>query len=563
MWKLRLLCIFITERLNAFHLIPTIKIKKSVMKMNRFILGAIGALWFSACYRETAHTKMEAPKAMSVPPSQDMMAKSAEAAPASMGKKEYREVEANTEDYKHIVDNNFKKTTQEPVSTFSIDVDKASYSNVRRFIESGKLPPADAVRVEELINYFDYNYPQPTAQHPLSITTDLTECFWKKGHYLLHVGLKGREYEVGQAPPMNLVFLIDVSGSMDEPNKLPLLKSAFELLINQLRPQDRVAMVVYAGNAGMVLPSTSGAEKSKILAAFNKLQAGGSTAGGEGIELAYKIAQQNFIASGNNRVILATDGDFNVGVSSDGELTRLIEQKRKTNIFLSVMGFGMGNYKDSKLEAIAQNGNGNYAYIDNLSEAKRVLGSEMTGTLFTIAKDVKLQIEFNPTLVESYRLIGYENRLLNREDFNNDAKDAGDLGAGQTVTALYEIVPAKGQTLQTTDDLKYQQSQPTAHAQNSNEWVHIKFRYKQPKQNKSLLLEQSVAGKPQSWQSASENVRFASAVAGYGMMLRQSAHKGDCTYQQVLETATAARGDDAKGYRAAFIEMVQKTQKLK
>jgi Ca-activated chloride channel homolog len=526
--------------------------------MNHFVFGALCALLLASCSVSEAPNR-NAQKIYTAPP-KDMVAKSGEAAaPAALKK---ADVPQNTEDYKHIVDNNFKKTTSAPVSTFSIDVDKASYSNVRRFIESGKLPPADAVRIEELINYFDYNYPQPTHQHPLSITTDLTECLWKKGHYLLHIGLKGKEYEIDQAPAMNLVFLLDVSGSMNEPNKLPLLKSAFELLINQLRPQDRVAIVVYAGQAGAVLPSTSGVEKSKILNALNKLEAGGSTAGGEGIELAYKIAQEHFTASGNNRVILATDGDFNVGVSSDGELTRLIERKRQTGIFLSVLGFGMGNYKDSKLETIAQNGNGNYAYIDNLSEAKRVLGSEMTGTLFTIAKDVKLQVEFNPTMVESYRLIGYENRLLNREDFNNDAKDAGELGAGQTVTALYEIVPTSGQAIQTTDDLKYQQSQPTVHAQNSKEWAHIKFRYKQPKQNESLLLEHVVAGKPQIWQQASENMRFASAVAGYGMLLRKSEHKGDCTYQQVLEAATEARGNDAKGYRTAFVEMVQKTKKL-
>jgi Ca-activated chloride channel homolog len=424
------------------------------------------------------------------------------------------------------------------------------------------LPPTDAVRIEELINYFDYDYPQPKDGHPLSISTELGTCPWNRDHYLLHIGMKGKEFSLKQMPPSNLVFLIDVSGSMNAENKLPLVKESLRVLVNNLRKQDRVAIVVYAGKAGLVLPSTSGAEKIKILNTLRHLEAGGSTAGGEGIELAYKIAEENFVKDGNNRVILATDGDFNVGVSSNGDLTELVEEKRKTGVFLSVLGFGMGNYKDNKLEILSDKGNGNYAYIDDLAEAKRVLGSEMTGTLYTIAKDVKLQIEFNPLLVESYRLIGYENRLLNKEDFNDDTKDAGELGAGQTVTALYEIVPKNTQkTLKkpAIDALKYQKQQTTPSAQAPDEWVNIKFRYKRPNSDSSLLLEKSIVGKPDKWFHTSDNFRFAAAVAGYGMLLRQSKFKGDCTYGMVLDIAEEARGIDMKGYRADFIGLVQKT----
>lgn len=471
----------------------------------------------------------------------------------------------NTEDYSRIIENNFKKPTDDPLSTFSIDVDKASYSNVRRFISYRYLPPTDAVRIEELINYFDYDYPQPKDEHPLSISTELGTCPWNRDHYLLHIGMKGKEYSTKKVPPSNFVFLIDVSGSMNEANKLPLVKESFRVLVNNLRKQDRVAIVVYAGAAGMVLPSTSGAEKDKILDALKNLKAGGSTAGGEGIELAYKIAKEHFIKNGNNRVILATDGDFNVGVSSDGALTELIEAKRKTGVFLSVLGFGMGNYKDNKLEILSDKGNGNYAYIDDLSEAKRVLGSEMTGTLFTIAKDVKLQIEFNPLLVESYRLIGYENRLLNKEDFNDDTKDAGELGAGQTVTALYEIIPLNPNKMPkkaAVDPLKYQKSQTTASAQTPDEWVNIKFRYKLPSSDSSFLLEKAVVGQPDKWFHTSDNFRFAAAVASYGLLLRQSKYKGDCTYGMVLDIADDARGVDVKGYRADFISLVQKTMEM-
>ena len=348
----------------------------------------------------------------------------------------------NTEGYSAIHENGYKDVLNQPLSTFSIDVDKASYSNVRRFINMGQLPPMDAVRIEEMINYFSYDYPEPAGDHPFSVYTELSKCPWNDGHQLFYIGLKGKNMDKKELPASNLVFLIDVSGSMESPNKLPLLKSAFQLLVNELRPADRVAMVVYAGAAGVVLKATPGNEKETILNALNQLQAGGSTAGGQGIMLAYKIAHENFIDGGNNRIILATDGDFNVGASSNAEMERLIEKEREKGIFITVLGFGMGNYKDDKMEIIADKGNGNYAYIDNIQEARKVLVGEFAGTLFTIAKDVKFQLEFNPSRVKAYRLIGYENRLLNDEDFNNDRKDAGEMGAGHVVTALYEIIPA-------------------------------------------------------------------------------------------------------------------------
>ncbi len=473
--------------------------------------------------------------------------------------------ENSGENYKSILENSFKKAKEEPRSTFSIDVDKASYSNVRRFVNEGTKPPADAVKIEELINYFEYDYPQPTNSQPLTISTELGACPWNAQHYILNIGMKGKEYALENAPPSNFVFLIDVSGSMRDENKLPLVKQAFEVLVSHLRKQDRIAIVVYAGAAGLVLPSTSGADKETILNALEKLEAGGSTAGGAGIQLAYKVAKENWMEHGNNRVILATDGDFNVGISSERDLTQLIENQRKTGIFLSVLGFGMGNLKDNTLETLADKGNGNYAYIDDLSEAKRVLGSELTGTLFTIAKDVKLQIEFNPTLVASYRLIGYENRVLEHEDFNNDAKDAGELGAGQTVTALYEIIPVgapQSDAVPAMDPLKYQKNQPTVHAKDSKEWATIKFRYKEPKSHKSRLVEQTMVGKPENWADATDNFRFSAAVAAYGMLLRDSKYKENVSYETVVAWATAAKGADAKGYRAEFMDLVHKTLKI-
>ncbi len=397
------------------------------------------------------------------------------------------EREFNTEEYGRFEENVFLTAADNPLSTFSIDVDRASYSNVRRFLRDGQRPPRDAVRIEEMVNYFTYDYPQPPAGQPFSITTEVARAPWNEGHRLLLIGLQGRRIKTADLPPNNLVFLIDVSGSMESPDKLPLIKRSLELLVGQLRPQDRVAIVVYAGNAGLVLPSTPGSDKGLISAAIEQLEAGGSTAGGEGINLAYQIAKENFLENGNNRVILATDGDFNVGVTSDGELERLIEQKRRDRIFLTVLGFGTGNIKDSKMELLADKGNGNYAYVDTLAEARKVLVEEMGATLFTIAKDVKVQIEFNPAHVAAYRLIGYENRLLRKEDFNNDAKDAGDIGAGHSVTALYEIVPPGAEVVGqgSVDPLKYQKATAAAA---SPEMLTLKLRYKEPDSERSELI---------------------------------------------------------------------------
>lgn len=470
----------------------------------------------------------------------------------------------NTEEYDYLPENEFRNALDHPLSTFSIDVDHASYSNMRRFLMHGQLPPADAVRIEELINYFSYDYPAPADEQPFSIATELAACPWAPDHQLLHIGLKGREIPREELPPSNLVFLLDVSGSMNDPNKLPLLKSAFKLLVDQLREQDRVAIAVYAGSSGLALSSTPGNQKQVILAALDQLQAGGSTAGAEGIDLAYRVAGEHFLPNGNNRVILATDGDFNVGPSSDGELTRLIEKKREQGIFLSVLGFGMGNYKDSKMEKLADHGNGHYAYIDNLTEARKVLVSEMAGTLHTIAKDVKIQIEFNPVRVREYRLIGYENRLLNAEDFNDDRKDAGDIGAGHTVTALYELVPAgsDGPAAGKIDPLKYQRQQLSDRAHGSTDWLTIKLRYKAPQAGSSELISRIVAEEDRLTGKTSENFRFAAAVASFGMLLRNSSFKGDSSFDEVLTLARGAKGSDPHGYRREFIELVELAQSL-
>ena len=466
----------------------------------------------------------------------------------------------NTEEYEAIHESGFREVTHNALSTFSIDVDAASYSNLRRFINQGQLPPKDAVRIEEMVNYFDYDYVLPTDDTPFSIITELSACPWNDSHQLLHVGLQGQEIPVQDLPPSNLVFLLDVSGSMDTPNKLPLLKSAFRLLVNQLRPQDRVAIVVYAGAAGVALSPTSGAEKETILQALNNLQAGGSTAGGEGIRLAYALAQENFQKEGNNRIILATDGDFNTGASSNAAMERLVEEKREEGVFLTTLGFGMGNYKDSKMELLADKGNGNYAYVDNIQEAKKVLVSEFGGTLFTIAKDVKLQLEFNPARVKAYRLIGYENRALANEDFHNDQKDAGELGAGHTVTAMYEIIPAGSEDksqLHPVDDLKYQKRSVEPKAAHADELLTLKLRYKAPDSNKSRLLEQVVNDQTTALEQTSDNFRFAAAVAGFGMLLRDSKFKGDLTYDAVAKLAREARGKDMEGYRQEFVRMVE------
>ena len=446
----------------------------------------------------------------------------------------------NTEQYDEIIENDFKKVSDAPLSTFGIDVDRASYANVRRFLNASQLPPANAVRIEEMINYFHYDYPQPTAEHPFSITTEVSACPWNEGHRLAHIGLKGRNIDTENIPPSNLVFLLDVSGSMSDYNKLPLLKESFKMLVDQLRPEDRISIVVYAGASGVVLPSTPGNEKQKILNSLNALEAGGSTAGGEGIILAYKIALQNFIENGNNRVILATDGDFNVGASSDEALVSLIENRRDKGVFLTILGFGTGNYKDSKMEKLADNGNGNYAYIDNLNEAKKVLITEMSGTLFTIAKDVKLQLEFNEDYVAEYRLIGYENRVLRDEDFDNDKKDAGDMGAGHTVTALYEIIPKKRSTPDKVFD--------------------VKLRYKQPDADQSTLLQVAAMDNGTALNNTSNNYRFSAAVANFGMLLRDSKYKGTSDMVSVATMARGAKGADLEGYREEFIQLIEQAK---
>lgn len=468
----------------------------------------------------------------------------------------------NTEEYAAIVENDFQSPAQSPLSTFSIDVDEASYSNVRRYIMGGELPPPGAVRTEEMINYFDYVYPQPASDQPFEVITEAAPCPWNKEHRLVHIGLQGRIIPTENLPPSNMVFLIDVSGSMDEPNKLPLVQTSMRMLIKQLRAKDKVAIVVYAGNAGLVLPSTSGDEKEKILAAIDDLQAGGSTAGGEGIQLAYKEARKHFMKEGNNRIILATDGDFNVGLSSDDEMVRLIEKERGSGIFLSVLGFGMGNYKDSKMQLLADKGNGNHSYIDNIQEAQKVLVNEFGSTLFTIAKDVKIQVEFNPALVAGYRLIGYENRLLASEDFNDDTRDAGELGSGHTVTALYEVIPVgvKSPFIRSVDPLKYQSS-PQKEV-NSSELMTIKLRYKKPLGEKSERITRSIANNNTTLAASSENFRFAASVAAFGLLLRQSNYKQEASYDMVLALARSAKGADDNGYRGAFIQLVQSAASL-
>ncbi len=465
----------------------------------------------------------------------------------------------NREQYDKIDDNPFLAVSVNPRSTFSVDVDRASYSNVRRFIAQGQTPPPDAVRIEELINYFPYDLPSPRGDAPVSITTETMAAPWQPKHRLVRVALQARRIETAALPPSNLVFLIDVSGSMNQWNKLPLVKSSLRLLVDQLRPQDHVALVVYAGAAGLVLPSTSGEEKARIVAALDRLEAGGSTAGGAGIELAYRTAREHFKPNGNNRVILATDGDFNVGASSDGDMERLIESKRAEGTYLTILGFGQGNYQDAKMEKLAKRGNGNYAYVDDIAEARKVLVKEMGATLVTVANDVKLQVEFNPAAVRAYRLIGYEDRLLATEDFTDDKKDAGDMGAGHSVTALYEVVPTGVNgtiTLREQDSLRYQIPSSDAPRTNAakNELMFVRMRYKTPGENTSKQLTQPVIDSRSG--SASTDFRFAASVAAFGMVLRNSDHKGTATLRSALDMATTARGNDDGGYRGEFIDMV-------
>ena len=466
------------------------------------------------------------------------------------------------ETYASVAENGFHAAQKEPLSTFSIDVDAASYSNVRRFLQQGQLPPPDAVRVEEMLNYFQYDYPQPAASaaEPFRVITEQTQCPWNPAHQLVQVALQARRVPTAQLPPANLVFLVDVSGSMQGDDRLGLVQQGLKLLTKELRPQDKVALVVYAGAAGTVLPPTAGSDKATILRAIDNLTAGGSTAGGAGLRLAYDVARQNFNKTGNNRVILCTDGDFNVGEQSDAAMERLIVQERESGVFLTVLGVGQGNYQDQKMELLADKGNGNYAYLDNLDEARRVLVRQFGGTLFTLAQDVKLQVEFNPARVREYRLVGYENRLLAAEDFNNDRKDAGELGAGHTVTALYEIVPVGAPA--TVDALKYQPAPPTPAALASAEWLTVKLRYKEPRGQISRKLELPLTGSARPLVEASENLRFAAAVAQFGMLLRQSDYCGTATYEATAKLADGARRFDPEGYRAELVRLVKLAEGL-
>ncbi|MDP6504890.1 MAG: VWA domain-containing protein, partial [Planctomycetota bacterium] len=453
-----------------------------------------------------------------------------------------------------------------PLSTFSIDVDTAAYSIVRSFLNRGQLPPKDAVRLEEMINYFRYEYSPPADERPFSANVEVAQCPWNGEHRLVRVGLKGKEVSADERPPSNLVFLIDVSGSMSPQNKLPLLKAGMKMMVRNLTARDRVAIVVYAGSSGLVLPSTycDSESSGQVLGSLERLKSGGSTNGGAGIQLAYDVATKNFIKGGINRVILATDGDFNVGVTNRGDLIRLIEEKAKSKVFLSVLGFGMGNYKDTNLEQLANKGNGNYAYIDDLSEAKKVLVDQIGGTLMTIAKDVKIQIEFNPFHAQAYRLIGYENRLLAKEDFNDDTKDAGEIGAGHTVTALYEVVPAgvKKEKLSNVDPLKYQKTANLKDEAKTEELLTLKLRYKEPEGEKSKLQEFPIKDSRKGYAAASEDFKFAASVAAFGMLIRDSKYRGNTSYDAVLELVGEATGKDRNGYRREFLHLVKEAKRI-
>ena len=481
----------------------------------------------------------------------------------SMSKSEDYDEQKGTagERYAEIEENPFLETARAPLSTFSIDVDTASYANVRRYLNQGQMPPKDAVRIEELINYFEYDYPQPLGDVPFSVNNEVAVCPWNTNHKIVQIGLQGKKVSLDNAPPSNLVFLVDVSGSMAAADKLPLLKDSLRVLVNQLKPQDRVAIVVYAGSSGLALPSTPASEKGEILSALNGLESGGSTNGGQGIQLAYRVAQENFIRNGNNRVILATDGDFNVGATSDAELVRLIENKRESGIYLSVLGFGTGNTNDSMMEKLADKGNGNYSYIDTQDEARKALGAQVAGTLYTIAKDVKIQVEFNPAKVAGYRLIGYENRLLAAKDFNDDKKDAGEIGAGHSVTALYEIVPAGEKVENDGIELKYSKVQP-AETNFNDELLTVKLRYKEPDESQSKLLTMGLLDRGNSMENASDNLKFATAVAQFGLLLRESRYKGAASFNNVLSLSQLALGDDLKNYRSEFIDLIGKAKRL-
>lgn len=534
-------------------------------------------MWTSACetarntntglseHRDAANTANTA--SMNGNMNSNMMATGAVAQRSSMSANtsEYApEQNAGGENYERVAENSFLETKRAPLSTFSIDVDTASYSNMRRFIGEGTKPPADAVRIEEFINYFSYDYPQPVGDAPFSVTTETAACPWNPRHRLVHIGLQGRRIQNENLPPANLVFLVDVSGSMQDAAKLPLVQRALKILVEQMTARDRISIVVYAGASGLALPSTSGERKRDIINAIDNLEAGGSTNGGAGIELAYRIASQNFIQGGTNRVILATDGDFNVGVTSENELVRLIEEKRKGGVFLSVLGFGTGNLNDATMEKLADKGNGNYAYVDSFEEARKVFGQEIGGTLVAIAKDVKIQVEFNPSAAAAYRLIGYENRLLADRDFNDDTKDAGEIGAGKTVTALYEVVPL-GERVDGTDTtpLKYTQNTGSGGQRGGGELMTVQLRYKEPQGEQSKLLSIAVADRNLATEAASENFRFAASVAAFGMLLKHSRHKGAANYNNVRLLAQNSTGADLHGQRAEFVRLVGEASQLK
>jgi Ca-activated chloride channel family protein len=475
--------------------------------------------------------------------------------------------QTDTAAYPHLIENSFLTALNHPLSTFSIDVDTASYANVRRFLNEGRMPPPDAVRIEEMVNYFKYNYPPPRGEDPFAANIEIAGCPWNPGHRLVRIGLKGREIAQDKRPPSNFVFLIDVSGSMQPPERLPLVKQALHQLVKKMTENDRVAIVVYASEVGIKLQSTPCSQKEKILEAIDELDAGGSTAGAAGIQTAYGVAQEHFIKGGVNRVLLCTDGDFNVGITDQGQLVKMIQDKARSGVSLTTLGVGTDNYKDALMQKLADKGNGNYAYLDTLEEAQKVLIDQMSGTLVTIAKDVKIQIEFNPARVSAYRLIGYEKRMLRKEDFNNDAKDAGEIGAGHTVTALYEIVPAGGEIRGgEVDDLKYQhpaEEKPERYVSDGNkELLTLKLRYKQPDGDKSRLLEFPVTDNGRRFNNASTDFKFAAAMAEFGMLLRDSEFKGSSSYGAVLELAGEAKGADEEGYRSEFLNLVRKARGL-
>ncbi len=541
--------------------------KQEKIFSSRYFAGllVLSSLIFSACGDSSSGNNAVANRSVaSQPLTADMAKASANTAASPVFELRQRSETDGTdgERYAEINENPFFETTRAPLSTFSIDVDTAAYSNVRRFLNQGQLPPKDAVRIEELVNYFEYNYPQPAGNVPFSVNTEVAVSPWNPKNRLMKIGLQGKKVSLDNTPATNLVFLLDVSGSMNAPDKLPLLKEGLRIMVNQLKPNDRVAIAVYAGSSGLVLPSTPVSQKGEIIAALDQLEAGGSTNGGQGIQLAYTVAANNFIKGGNNRVILATDGDFNVGVTGDDALVRMIEEKRNSGIFLSVLGFGSGNLNDSMMEKLSNKGNGNYAYIDSRDEARRALGEQVAGTLYTIAKDVKIQVEFNPAKVAGYRLIGYENRLLADKDFNDDKKDAGEIGAGHSVTALYEIVPAGQKVDNGGIELKYSKYEPTG-TNFGAEMATVKLRYKEPDGNVSKLLSIGVLESSNAIESASEDLRFAAAVAQFGLVLRDSRYKGSANFDSVRSLAVNSLGGDARERRSEFLEMVNRAASLK